>query len=147
MLWPVLSERLSQLRDSADLIPGPSLNSASTLTGVPVSRAASLDNPIVRGSVAKVVFCCDPLFVGITAGVLLFASESLAILAPYPKFCWSRVPTRTPTRIHLVEAGQIAVVSWAAALFRRYRLTEDHVFRIRSVFVEVSCKLPMSYLR
>ena len=97
MLWPGLSERLSQLQDSADLIPGPSVNSASTLTGVPVNRAASLDNPIVRGSVAKVVFCCDPLFVGITAGVLLFASESLAILAPYPKFCWSRVPTRIPT--------------------------------------------------
>ena len=97
MLWPGLSERLSQLQDSADLIPGPSVNSASTLTGVPVKRAAFLDNPIVRGSVAKEVFCCDPLFVGITSGVLLFASESLAILAPYPKFCWSRVPTRIPT--------------------------------------------------
>ena len=97
MLWPVLSERLSQLQDSADLIPGPSVNSGPTLTGVLVNRAASLDNPIVRGSVAKVVFFCDPLFVCIAAGVLLFASESLAILAPYPKSCWSRVPTRIPT--------------------------------------------------
>ena len=117
-----------------------------TVTGVPGKRSTASESLKVLVLV-HLISLYQLFFADITAGLFPFASERLVILAPYPKFCWSRVPTRIPTWIHLVEVGQIAFFLGAVALLLRYLLTGDHVFRIRSASAEGSWKLPIGYFR